>query len=543
MPWRDWALALLFAALTVASRAPVRARLLPTWDAVQFALALGEYDIVKHQPHPPGYILYVAAGRALAALVGGASPGLVWLSIGASALTVALVYRLAWALYGRATAVVAATVLLASPLFWFYGLVGLSYTAEAALTTLVALLAWSLRHGGQGRLVTSALVLAAAGGVRQSILVVLFPLWLGATWAGFRRWRPVLLGVCVVLLGSAVWLGPMLWLTGGPRRYVEVGVELFDSTVRATTVVTGRWLLNAERLTEAFLLGLGVLLPVLVAVGVGAVRARWRRPRAGPRTWLFAGWMLPALGLYTLVHVGQYGYLLTVLPACAILVARALVAGWERWLPAGSPMGRRLAVAGMALVVVVVPHVLLVAAAPRVDVTVPPVAAPPLERWAAGLRAVYSYRIRVHTVPGLRETEDVIRAYVTAVRREFDPADTALVTEVGNPRSYPWFRHATYYLPEFSTYHLRVGGLSPGHLVFPHGTVAAPGAADVLLPGRVRRLVWMVDHWDPAVLRPPGLEARPLAHGRWLYVLPVDRRAVEHAGYRLTPVAAVARLR
>jgi hypothetical protein len=241
--------------------------------------------------------------------------------------------------------------------------------------------------------------------------------------------------------------------------------------------------------------------------------------------------------------VGQYGYLLTVLPACAILVARALVAGWERWLPTGSPIGRRLAVAGLALVVVVVPHVLLVAAAPRVDVTVPPVAAPPLERWAARLRSIYSYRIRVHTVPGLRETEDVIRAYVTAVRREFDPADTALVTEVGNPRSYPWFRHATYYLPEFSTYHLRVGGLSSGHLVFPHGTVAAPGLADVLLPGRVRRLVWMVDHWDPAILRPPGLEARPLAHGRWLYVLPVDRRAVEHAGYRLTPVDAVARLR
>jgi len=23
------------------------------WDAVQFALALNEYDVVKHQPHPP----------------------------------------------------------------------------------------------------------------------------------------------------------------------------------------------------------------------------------------------------------------------------------------------------------------------------------------------------------------------------------------------------------------------------------------------------------------------------------------------------------
>jgi hypothetical protein len=46
----DCTLALLLAALTVVSRLPFRARLLATWDAVQ--LALGKYDIVKHQPHP-----------------------------------------------------------------------------------------------------------------------------------------------------------------------------------------------------------------------------------------------------------------------------------------------------------------------------------------------------------------------------------------------------------------------------------------------------------------------------------------------------------
>ncbi|MBI4245911.1 MAG: glycosyl transferase, partial [Candidatus Rokubacteria bacterium] len=49
--------------LAVLSRLPYRARMLYNWDAVQFALALREYDVVKHQPHPPGYILYVGLGR------------------------------------------------------------------------------------------------------------------------------------------------------------------------------------------------------------------------------------------------------------------------------------------------------------------------------------------------------------------------------------------------------------------------------------------------------------------------------------------------
>src|SRR6267378_3083409 len=58
----DYLLAGALSLLTVLSRLPYRARMLYNWDAVQFALALREYDVVKHQPHPPGYILYVGLG-------------------------------------------------------------------------------------------------------------------------------------------------------------------------------------------------------------------------------------------------------------------------------------------------------------------------------------------------------------------------------------------------------------------------------------------------------------------------------------------------
>ena len=51
--------------LTLLSRWPYRARMLYNWDAVQFALALREFDVAKHQPHPPGYLLYVGLGRLL----------------------------------------------------------------------------------------------------------------------------------------------------------------------------------------------------------------------------------------------------------------------------------------------------------------------------------------------------------------------------------------------------------------------------------------------------------------------------------------------
>src|SRR5262249_25074947 len=128
--------------------------------------------------------------------------------------------------------------------------------------------------------------------------------------------------------------------------------------------------------------------------------------------------------------------------------------------------------------------------------------------------------------------------------REFDPQATVLVTELGNPRSYPWFRHVTYYLPEYTTYHLRLGEPRPGYLASPAlSTMAAVAERRVPLAPTTRWVVWVVDEWPPGVARPAGLEAGALARGRSLYVLPVEREAVDHAGYELVPAIAVARLR
>ncbi len=539
MPRTDLALALFLAAVTALTRVPFRARLLPTWDAVQFALALHEYDVVRHQPHPPGYILFVALGRLVDVLAGDAAASLTWLALGAAAATVFLVYRLAWRLYGRATAVAASTALAASPLFWFYGVVGLSYTTEAALATALAAAIWRLRDGRPRAALASALALGLAGGVRQSLLVLLLPLWLGMAWRHVppgRRGRVVLGGLGALGLATAAWLVPMVWLTGGVGRYVGAAVELFDSTIRATTVL-GEWRGNAVALTEALVLGLGLLLPPAIVLAVAALG---RLPRWDARAWFFAGWVVPPLLVYTFFHFGQYGYLLTILPALSILVGRGLVAGAGR-LPAAVP---RPPVIAALLGAVALGHVAFFTRAASIEV--PGLFAVPsgAEGWGTALRARYRFRLWPHTARGLAEQEAVIRTYVDAVRREFAPDDTVLVTELGNARSYPWFRHVMYYLPEYPVYHLRLDPYSPGYLSSRYdGSMVSLGGPEVWLPAGTRRLAWVVDHWDPRIPRPSGLRERPLPYGRRLYVLDLERRAVAHGGYRLTPVTAVARLR
>src|SRR5260370_21239789 len=105
--------------------------MLYNWDGVQFALALHEFYIARHQPSPPGYLLYVALGRLLNASLGDPTLAYVALAMLFSAGSTFVLYRLARRLYDRATALIAASLLPVSPLFWFYGSVGLTHAGEA----------------------------------------------------------------------------------------------------------------------------------------------------------------------------------------------------------------------------------------------------------------------------------------------------------------------------------------------------------------------------------------------------------------------------
>src|SRR5207237_5277648 len=65
------------------------------WDTVQFILALDHLDLHAHQPHPPGYILYVLMGRLADSVVGEPSLALSLLSVLFSALSGFLIWWLA----------------------------------------------------------------------------------------------------------------------------------------------------------------------------------------------------------------------------------------------------------------------------------------------------------------------------------------------------------------------------------------------------------------------------------------------------------------
>ena len=524
----DYALAAALSLLTVLSRLPYRARMLYNWDAVQFALALREYDVVKHQPHPPGYILYVALGRLVHGWTGDAAAAYVLLAVAFSGAGTFVVYLLARAVYDRPTALTAAALLAVSPLFWFYGSVGLSYAGEALMASVVAYFAFRALRGSETDAWLAAGYLGLAGGLRQSLLLLLFPLWLVSVMVGVRRARVLVISGAVLILAVLAWFVPMIWLTGGLERYLDASRHLADTVVKPTSILSGPLevtLRMSRYLLESVLVALGPLAVVVLLVPWYVRRHAW-----GQREWFLLAWTVPPVLVCTLVHFGQAGYVLTFLPALVILLSRVLLAALARVAERVPRVWVRGALAATAVMLIVLANgAFFVSARPLArdfDTRQP--------AWLQTARHEAFDWIFSRTAAALREHEEVMATFVAAIRGLYPPEDTAIITELGNARSYPWLRHAMFYLPEYVIYELRVGDVSPGYYAPRLASAMIPLVdSDVEVPAGVKRLVWFVDHWSPATERPPGLQEIEIPHGRYLYVLLLGRKPIGYAGYTL----------
>jgi hypothetical protein len=59
----EWLVAVGLFVLAVCTRWPVRVSSLEELDSGNYALAVREFNIEKRQPHPPGYLFFIAAAH------------------------------------------------------------------------------------------------------------------------------------------------------------------------------------------------------------------------------------------------------------------------------------------------------------------------------------------------------------------------------------------------------------------------------------------------------------------------------------------------
>jgi hypothetical protein len=414
---RGWLDCLVLAALVAASRFAFRSRYLYDLDSVNFALALERFDPQVHQPHPPGYFLYVCLGRLAQLILPDANQALVAVSILASCGTACLLYALADSWFGRRAARWAGLLFLFSPLAWFHGTVALIYMVEMFFSAWIGFLCWKASSGQTRYVALSAAALGLAAGFRQSGLLFLAPLWLWSVRkAGPRR---IALGCGILAVTILAWAVPMALSGDGVGSYFGSLYALWSQAPARQNAVGGFFQMAAARLP---------IIAVIIALCLGAASfllVRWHDAEPDPATKAFVRvWMLPALAFFALVFLKfvNSGYLLVIAPPLLILMA-ARAAAW-------CTTARRK-VAAIALAGVNVGIFLYV----------------PL---------YCSYR-------SVRRFEAELENVIQGVRAVARPENTIIV---GYDSHFLGYRHAGYYLPEYLTAQYPEAPTAQGRRIF-----------------------------------------------------------------------------
>jgi hypothetical protein len=423
----------IFFITTLLTRLPFRSDYLYDHDSVQFALGIKNYDVYLHQPHPPGYFLYVYTAKLIDYFIRDANLSLVWISIIGSALTVAVIYNLGSALFGRREGWWAALIAVTSPMFWFYGEVALTYVIAACFASLVGLFTWRLLTGSGRWIYLFPVVLGVAAGFRQDLLMFLGPLWLtGLTKTNYRTFTIASLLLLITLM---LWFVPMLIATGGSARYFSALSELWQYN-NANQSILGQSSRFDSLLTLVGFLsyGIGVGTIFLLFSGYAVIRTGEWRTLPGNKLLFFASWLAPALLFFTFIFIPpyKYSYGLVVVPAFLLLTPPAVrhaltalktVTGFSGLSGEHAPT--------FILSLLVVSNSL-----------------------------VFCFTDSGFSVSGLRTHDQLISTIFSGIKQHF-PSEGTLI--LGRQRStFSGYRHTQYYLPQYQVYlvdeHLNLRG-------------------------------------------------------------------------------------
>ena len=481
-PKRPWGFPLAVAVVFALAHLPFLPPTLADIDSVNFALGVRQFDPSTHQPHPPGYPIYVALGKLSTAAfervrptgAGASAPshdpgpagagtlhadnaalGLALWSTVFGALAAFPLLRLFRSFDGDGARCAPSALLLAMtcPLFWFTAVRPLSDVPGLAVAlTGQALLATAFvaRRTGAGgphtappvgpsagaalvasrRLtVAGAFVSALAVGLRSQTMWLTLPLLVVVLLD--RRGRDAAraaAGSAVALaFGTVLWAVPMVIATGGMERYfgalAKQGGEDFSGVEMLWTHPTPRRL--AMNLFDTLVVpwaSLPLAAAVIVLALVGVLAMARRRP---PAVVLLAAGFLPYAAFHLLFHETVTSrYALPLMLPLAYLAACG----------AGAIVGRFQAITAGALI------------ATSLVVVVPPVArygreASPISRTMAALR-------QRSLAEGGNAVLAMHRRALTETRRAFRwelGGATLWSRELPSPRRHEWLELVEYW--------------------------------------------------------------------------------------------------
>ena len=256
-------LALVFLALHL----PYLPASLEDLDSINFALGIRRFDVAHHQPHPPGYPVFILIAKATHAVVPAEATALGLLSVAAGSLGVLALAALFRRLDGSDTPVpwslAAISVAMTTPLYWFTAVRPLS--DSSGLAAALAVQAMTLAATSARGLAIASFCAGLAAGLRSQVVWLTMPLLVyralhhgghrghggsNATEQDFSSASTassVVASLTAFLAGALLWFVPLVMVSGGPSAYWHA---LFDQGAEDLGNIQMLWTMHRVRDVE-----------------------------------------------------------------------------------------------------------------------------------------------------------------------------------------------------------------------------------------------------------------------------------------------------
>lgn len=296
---------LFLTAIFLIMRIPFRSRILFNWDSINYALGILDFNVLKHRPHPPGYIFYINFAQIVNQWFNDPNTSLVWISVLSGLITVLFTYAFARKRFNQGDAIVVALLIVTNPLLWFYNELALNYSLEAFFSISIAFSYFQSMKGSKRWALMGILLLGIGGGFRQTILLILLPLTIFVLLR--QPWKIRLSAVAILFLTCLAWGLPLLQSTGGLENYLTASQNLSQTLEAPTLLVLLIAFFYAGHIPLLFTLA--SLLRIIPIPPVSF--EKWEKI-------FLALWIVPNFLTISLFHIGQSGYLLFFLPPLLI---------------------------------------------------------------------------------------------------------------------------------------------------------------------------------------------------------------------------------
>lgn len=277
---------------------------------------MAEFNILKHQPQPPGYLLWVLSARVLEPLAGGPMQAQIIVAFLMTLLALPIFYLLARRILESQVSALTCTALLAySPAVALNSSIPSPSITDLLSSLVAGYLAFldPRRKAWRIPLCLAALVLLA--GFHQSNLALLAPLIAAAAINHWRyAWRPVCVGAILGTLAFLAWYVPLADSVGGSSVLSHLTSIQFHDAASKSSVFYGAPLRSHLSMTLNNVIYCGMnLAPWLLAFGL--------HRKIVPGAWRYALWLIPTFVVLLGIHSARAGYWLIAFPPLLLLCA------------------------------------------------------------------------------------------------------------------------------------------------------------------------------------------------------------------------------